>query len=78
MRRARRLVPLRVEKYAASGELARRIDSTKIATDDNRRHIPANLTVRGRAQDSVTELDGSKIRHDVIFTDREFTPDGLK
>ena len=75
---ARRLVPLRVEKYAASGELARRIDSTKIATDDNRRHIPANLTVRGRAQDSVTELDGSKIRHDVIFTDREFTPDGLK
>ena len=75
---ARRLVPLRVEKYTASGQLARRIDSTKVATDDNHRHIPANLTVRGRAQDSVTELDGSKIKHDVTFTDREFTPDGLK
>ena len=75
---ARRIVPLRVEKYTASGQLARRIDSTKVATDDIHRHIPANLTVRGRAQDSVTELDGSKIKHDVAFTDREFTPEGLK
>ena len=75
---ARRLVPLRIEKYTSSGQLARRIDSTKVATDDIHRHIPANLTVRGRAQDSVTELDGSKIKHDVTFTDREFTPESLK
>ena len=74
----RRLVPLRVEKYLASGELARRIDSTKVTTDENHRHIPANLSVRGRRQDSVTELDGSRIVHDVIYADREFTPDGLK
>jgi len=74
----RRLVPLRVEKYTASGELVRRIDFTKVTTDDINRHIPANLTVRGRPQDSVTELDGSKIRHDVTYTDREFTPEGLK
>lgn len=47
----RRLVPLRVEKYLASGELARRIDSTKVATGDNHRPIPANLTVRGRRLD---------------------------
>ena len=75
---ARRLVPLRVEKYTASGQLARRIESTKVATDDIHRHIPANLTVRGRTQDSVTELDGSKIKHDVTYADREFTPEGLK
>jgi len=74
---ARRLVPLRVEKYTASGQLARRIDSTKVATDDFHRHIPANLTVRGRAQDSVTEFDGSRIVHSVTYTDREFTPEGL-
>jgi outer membrane lipoprotein-sorting protein len=74
----RRLVPLRVEKYTASGQLARRIDSTRVATDDIHRHIPANLTVRGRAQGSVTEMDGSKIKHDVTFADREFTPEGLK
>ena len=74
----RRMVPLRVEKYTASGKLARRIDTTKVATDDLDRHIPANLTVRGRRQDSVTELDGSKIKHDVTYTDREFTPDGIK
>ena len=74
----RRLVPLRVEKYLASGQLARRIDTTKVAPDDNHRPIPANLTVRGQRQDSVTELDGSRIRHDVTYADREFTPEGLK
>ena len=75
---ARRLVPLRVEKYSASGELARRIDSTKVATDDEHRHIPANLSVRGRRQDSVTELDGSRIVHGVAYTDRDFTPEALR
>jgi hypothetical protein len=75
---ARRQVPLRVEKFTASGQLARRIDSTKVATDDIRRHIPANLTVRSRRTDAVTELDGSQIKHDVTFADREFTPEGLR
>jgi hypothetical protein len=74
----RRLVPLRVEKYLASGQTARRIDTTKVAPDDNHRPIPANLSVRGQGQDSVTELDGSRIRHDVTYADREFTPEGLK
>ena len=74
----RRLVPLRVEKYTAGAQAARRIDSTKVATDDIHRQIPAELTVRGRRQGSTTELDGSKIRHDVTYTDREFTLEGLK
>jgi hypothetical protein len=74
----RRFVPLRVEKYGASGQLARRIDTTSVATDDNHRPIPANLTVLGARNDSVTELDGSRIKHDVTYADREFTPEGLK
>ena len=41
------------------------------------RSIPADLTVRGPREDSVTVLDGSRIRHDVAYTDREFTPEGL-
>jgi hypothetical protein len=74
----RRLVPLRVEKYLPSGELGRRIDTTRVATDDRGRFIPAELTVRGPHPDSVTNLDGSRIRHDVGYKDREFTPEGLK
>ena len=74
---SRRRVPLRVEKYLASGRLARRIDTTRVATDDKGRSIPADLTVRGPREDSVTVLDGSRIRHDVAYTDREFTPEGL-
>jgi hypothetical protein len=72
-----RLVPLRIEKYNAAGQLVRRIDTTDVVKDGNR-HIPANLIVRGTRRDSVTELDGSKIKHDVVYADREFTAEGLK
>jgi len=75
---AGRLVPLRVEKYLPSGELARRIETTRVATDDKGRFIPASLTVRGSRGDSVTNLEGSRIKHDVTYADREFTPEGLK
>jgi hypothetical protein len=73
----RRLVPLRVEKYLPSGQMARRIDTTRVVTDDKGRSIPGALTVRGLRENSLTDLDGSRIRHDVTYTDREFTPEGL-
>jgi hypothetical protein len=57
--------------------LARRIETTRVSTDDKGHAIPAGLTVRGPREGSLTELDGSRIRHDVSFTDREFTPGGL-
>ena len=74
----RRLVPLRIEKYLPSGQVALRIDSTKVAADDNHHPVAADLTVSGRRQDSATELDGSSIRHDVSYADRDFTPEGIK
>jgi hypothetical protein len=73
----RRRVPLRVEKYLPSGQLARRIDTTRVVTDDKGRSIPADLTVRGSQGGSLTTLDGSRIKHDVVYSDREFTPEGL-
>lgn len=74
---AKRLVPMRVEKYFASGKVARRIDTTRVVNDDKGRPIPANLTVHGSRGDSVTELDGSRIKHDVTYSDRDFSPEGL-
>ena len=73
----RRFVPLRVEKYMPGGRLARRIDTTRVATDDKGRFIPAGLTVHGLRTDSSTDLDGSRIKHDVVYADREFSPQGL-
>ena len=73
----RRLVPLRVEKYSASGQLLRRIDTTKVVSDAGH-HIPANLTVRNPRTGSSTDLDGSRIKHDVSYSDRDFTADGLR
>ena len=73
----RRLVPLRVEKYASSGQLLRRIATTRVVADAGH-HIPADLTVGGARPDSSTLLDGSRIRHNVTYTDRDFTIDGLK
>ena len=73
----RRLVPLRVEKYASSGELLRRIDTTRVVADLGHQ-IPANLTVVGAKPDSSTLLDGSRIWHNVAYTDRDFSIEGLK
>ena len=73
----RRLVPLRVEKYASSGQLLRRIDTTRVVADAGHQ-IPANLAVSGARPDSSTLLDGSRIRHNVAYTDRDFTIEGLK
>jgi hypothetical protein len=73
----RRLVPLRVEKLLPSGKLARRFDTTRVAPDDKGRSIPANLAVQGGKDNSTTELDGSRIKHDVNYTDHDFSPEGL-
>ncbi len=75
---ARRLVPLRIEKYLPSGALARRLDTRDVATDDRGRSVPANLTVTSPQQGSTTDLEGSKLKHGVALTDRDFTPEGIK
>ncbi len=73
----RRLVPLRIEKYSASGELIRRIDITRVARDKKHHPIPAGLTVHGPRKNSVTEFNGARIDQDVHFTDADFTPAGV-
>jgi hypothetical protein len=73
----RRLVPLRVEKYASSGKLLRRIDTTRVVADAGHQ-IPANLAVAGARPNSSTLLDGARIRHDVSYTDRDFTVESLE
>src|SRR5688572_905742 len=73
----RRLVPLRVEKYDTSGKLLRRIETRRVITDLGR-HYPADLTVSQARPGSSTLLDGSRIRRKVIYTDRDFTTEGLK
>jgi outer membrane lipoprotein-sorting protein len=74
---ARRLVPLRIEKYSAAGLQVRRIDTANVVTDDIGRQIPANWEVSGPGNGSVTELDGSRIKHDISYTDNQFTPEAL-
>jgi hypothetical protein len=74
----KRLIPLRVEKYLESGQLARRIDTTRVAKDDTDRLVPASLAVRRPGQDSVTELEGSNSRHDVSHSESDFTPEALR
>ncbi len=74
----KRLVPLRVEKYHESGELARRIDTTRVARDDTGRLVPASLSVRCPGQDSVTEVEGSSSRHNVSYAENDFTPEALR
>jgi Outer membrane lipoprotein-sorting protein len=72
----RRLVPLRIEKYDASGKVARRINTTRVLLDGNE-SLPADLKVYG-PNGTVTEITGSRIKRGVIYSDNEFTPEGLK
>jgi hypothetical protein len=74
----KRLVPLRVEKYAESGQLVRRIDTTRVAEDDTDRQVAATLLVRRPGQEVMTEMEGTRSRHDVTFPDSDFTPEGLR
>ncbi len=73
----RRLVPLRVEKFSNAGKLLRRIDTTRVVNDGGH-PVPANLAVHGARADSTTDLDGSKIVHDITFTEKDFTPEAMK
>jgi Outer membrane lipoprotein-sorting protein len=72
----RRLVPLRIEKYDASGKVVRRINTTRVLLDGND-SLPADLKVYA-PNGTVTEITGSRIRRGVTYADTEFTPDGLK
>jgi hypothetical protein len=73
----RRMVPLRIEQYSGPGKLVRRIETTRVVAEGGR-HIPADLVVQGPRQGSSTVLDGSRIKHDVSFSDADFTADGMK
>jgi Outer membrane lipoprotein-sorting protein len=73
----RRLVPLRVEKYASAGQLLRRIDTIDVVADAGRQ-IPATLSFNGARTNSSTLLAGSRVRRNVIYTDRDFSTEGLK
>lgn len=72
----RRLLPLRVEKYAG-GQLVRRIETTRVVSDAGHQ-IPANLRVMRARSNSSTDLDGSRIKHGIEYSDRDFSIDALK
>ena len=74
----KRLVPLRVEKYFTSGQQARRIDTLRVTEDDTGRKVAASLGVRRPEQDSTTEIEGSKSRHNVPLSDKDFTAEALR
>jgi hypothetical protein len=72
----RRMVPLRIEEYSGPGKVVRRIDTTRVVAEGGR-HIPADLLVQG-PKGSSTVIDGSRIKHDVSYSDTDFTSDGMK
>lgn len=74
----KRMIPLRVEKFSNSGKLVKRIDTTKVAKDDTGKSVAASFSIQRPGQDSITEIEGSNIKHDVSFTAADFTPEALR
>lgn len=73
----KRTVPLRVEKYAGSGALVRRIDTLKVVKERGH-HLPSTFLVRQPGKDSETEIEAVRGEREVSYTDSDFTPQGLK
>jgi hypothetical protein len=74
----KRMVPIRIEKYGSGGQVICRIITTRVAKDDANRQVPASFTVQRAGQEAVTVLEGSNSRHDVTFTDADFSPATLR
>ncbi len=74
----KRVVPMRVEKYLSAGTLIRKIDTKNVANDDRNRNIPAVFTIQDLQKGSMTNVEGSKLKHGVTYEARDFTADGLK
>lgn len=72
-----KLVVLKVEKYDASGQLVRSIETTRVYKDERKLYMPASLLVRRSGSGTVTEIEGSNIRRDVEFKDQDFTTKAL-
>ncbi|WP_038167497.1 outer membrane lipoprotein-sorting protein [Verrucomicrobium sp. BvORR106] len=72
----KRMVPLRVEKYSGN-QLVRRIDTSDVANVDGR-NVLAMLVIRRAGQPTATEMDGSRIKRGVSYTDADFSAEGLK
>ena len=74
----KKMVPMRVEKYLASGQVAKRIDTMDVKEDDLNRPVTRTLVVQRAGRDSVTEVEGTEIKHDVIYSDADFTAEGIQ
>lgn len=73
----RRMIAMRVEKFDRQGRPACRIDTTQVAKDDIGRHVPAAMTIRRAGSGTVTEIEGSNLRHDAKLQDTDFTQAGF-
>ncbi|MCX6874066.1 MAG: outer membrane lipoprotein-sorting protein [Verrucomicrobia bacterium] len=74
----KRMVTLRVEKFTGSGKLAKRIDTTRVSKDDAGNSTGSSFSLQRPGQDSVTEIEGSNIKHGMTFTAGDFTPEALR
>ena len=69
---------MRIEKLLASGQVARRIVTTRVAKDDTGRPVASSFSVSRPGHDSLTELEGSSSRHEVTLSEADFTPEALR
>ena len=73
----KRLVPLQVEKYDASGRVVRRVQIDRVTRDDRNVTVPAAYIVESPGGPK-TLIEGSTIRHGVALTDADFSAETLQ
>jgi hypothetical protein len=69
---------MRIEKLLASGQVSKRIVTTRVAKDDTGRSVASSFSVSRTGHDSVTEIEGSSSRHEVTLSEADFAPEALR
>lgn len=72
-----RLLPVRVEKFLPSGQLAVRIDTQDRHKDDINRWVASQLGVSRPGSSTTTVIEGTEIKHGITFSDADFTAEAM-
>ena len=70
-------IPVKIEKYSKSGKLALKIETDRVNADDRGKLVPSRLVANRTGSGTITEVEGTKIRHDVSLSDSDFSESSM-
>ena len=70
-------IPVKIEKYSKSGKRILKIETDRVNADDRGVQVPSRLVANRTGSGTTTEVEGTKIRHDVSLSDSDFSESSM-